>query len=106
MAFSRQLEIKTVQEMIVMYCQAHHQTKNNELCTECQELFSYARQRIDKCFYGDDKPVCSKCPVHCYKPEKREKIKTVMQYSGPRMIKRRPILSLRYLYRKKFKSNV
>jgi hypothetical protein len=105
MAFSRPLEIKTVQKMIGMYCNAMHHTKNDELCGDCMKLFTYAEQRIDKCIYGDDKPVCSKCTVHCYKPEMREKIKEIMQYSGPRMMWKSPVLSLRYMYRKIFKSN-
>jgi len=106
MAFSRPLEIITLQKMIMMYCHARHNPKSDDLCADCMKLFAYAEQRIDKCFYGDDKPVCSKCTVHCYKPEMREKIKVVMQYSGPRMMWKSPILSLRYLYRKIFKSNI
>jgi hypothetical protein len=104
MDFSRRLEIKTVQKMIMMYCNKMHD-KKNELCTDCLDLLNYAEQRIDKCIYGDNKPVCSKCRVHCYKPEMRKKIKIVMKYSGPRMLLRSPILSLRYSYRKIFKSN-
>lgn len=106
MAFSRTLEIKTVQEMIRMYCHAMHSTTNDELCGDCMNLLTYAEQRIDKCFYGDDKPVCSKCTVHCYKPEMREKIKEIMRYSGPKMMWKSPVLSLRYMYRKIFKSNI
>ncbi|MDD4200951.1 MAG: nitrous oxide-stimulated promoter family protein [Eubacteriales bacterium] len=106
MAFSRHLEIKTIQKMIMMYCHDQHNTKKDELCYNCMKLFKYAEQRIDKCFYGDNKPVCSKCTVHCYKPEMRARIKEVMQYSGPRMMWKSPILSLRYMYRKTFKSNI
>ncbi len=104
MNFSRRLEIKTVQKMIMMYCNKMHDQKS-ELCTDCLYLLNYAEQRIDKCIYGDKKPVCSKCQVHCYKPEMRKKIKVIMKYSGPRMLLRSPILSLRYIYRKIFKSN-
>lgn len=82
-----------------------HDIEKNKLCTDCLYLFNYAKQRIEKCIYGDKKPVCSKCKVHCYKPEMRNKIKEVMQYSCPRMIVKSPILSLRYIYRKIFKSN-
>lgn len=106
MAFSKRLETKTVQKMIMIYCHEMHGTKNNGLCSECSVLFDYAKQRIDKCFYGNQKPVCSQCKVHCYKPEMRNKIKEVMRYSGPRMFLKSPVLSLRYMYRKRFKSNV
>jgi hypothetical protein len=36
----------------------------------------------------------------------RERIKEVMRYSGPKMPWKSPVLSLRYMYRKRFKSNV
>ncbi len=106
MTFSRKLEIETVHKMIMLYCNEMHGTARNELCPDCWELFDYAKQRIDKCFYGNRKPVCSKCKVHCYKPAMREKIREVMKYSGPKMLFKSPILSLRYTYRKKFKSNI
>jgi hypothetical protein len=38
------------------------------------------------------------CPVHCFKPEMREKIKTVMRFSGPLMIYRHPIIGLQHLW--------
>lgn len=106
MAFSRRLESKTINQMINMYCRKVHGQGAKGLCLECQQLYEYAAKRIDKCFYGDQKPVCSKCPVHCYKPEMLEAVKTVMQYSGPRIWIKRPLLSIRYLYRKRFKSRV
>jgi len=103
MAFSRSLEIKTIKKMLTMYCREMHGTEK-DLCPECLKLLKYAQKRIDKCVYGEKKPVCSKCPVHCYKPEIREEVKKVMRFSGPRMILHSPILSMRYMYRKKFKS--
>jgi hypothetical protein len=43
-----------------------------------------------------EKPVCVKCPVHCYQRFRREQVKAVMRYAGPRMLWRHPILSLRH----------
>lgn len=103
MAFSAKLEAQTVQKMIAMYCRHEHKT-NHKLCSSCKEVEQYALHRIEKCPFGDQKPVCSKCQVHCYKPEMREKIQTIMRYSGPRMMTRHPILAVRYMYRKAFKS--
>ncbi|MEN6463345.1 MAG: nitrous oxide-stimulated promoter family protein [Syntrophomonas sp.] len=105
MAFSRRLEIKTLKKMIMIYCQKMHGSGQDELCPKCKKLLNYAEMRVDKCIYGDNKPVCSKCKVHCYKPEMREEIKQIMKYSGPRMIFISPLLSIRYMYRKVFKSN-
>ena len=33
----------------------------------------------------ETKTFCSACKVHCYKPEMREQIRTVMRWSGPLM---------------------
>ena len=44
-------------------------------------------------FEFHNKPKCSQCTMHCYKPVMREKIKAVMRYSGPRMLYRHPILT-------------
>lgn len=105
MAFSRRLEVETVQKMINIYCRGRHGSAKNQLCPDCLALLDYAEQRINKCSYADLKPVCAKCKIHCYKPEMRKKIKAVMQYFGPRMFWKSPLLSLRYLYRKACKSN-
>jgi len=105
-AFSKKLELETIKKMILLHCQHEHSRSPNELCPECSRLYTYAEQRMDKCVYGDNKPVCSECPVHCYKPAMREEVKKVMRYAGPRMMWQSPILAIRYLYRKKFKSTL
>lgn len=103
MAFSKRLEKDTLKKMLLIYCRKYH-GKRKELCPECLKILDYAGQRMDKCIYGDNKPVCSKCPIHCFKPEMRVAVKKVMRYSGPRMLWRSPILTARYMYRKRFKS--
>lgn len=90
--------------MLQIYCRDHHQYSPSELCSDCQQISDYAEQRMDKCPYGENKPVCSKCPVHCYRPEQQEVVRDVMRYSGPRMLWNSPVLTLRYMYRKTFKS--
>ena len=47
--------------------------------------------------HGDNKPFCSNCPIHCYKPEMRQQMRAVMQYAGPRMLLSNPILVLRHM---------
>lgn len=37
------------------------------------------------------------CPVHCYQPAKREEMKQIMRWAGPRMLWRHPILTVRHL---------
>jgi hypothetical protein len=95
-----ELEIKTVGIMIDIYCRHQHgadKLGNGKLCNSCQELSSYARQRSLKCPFGEDKPVCGKCRVHCYKPQMKAEIRKVMQFSGPKMIYSHPILAIRHL---------
>jgi len=88
-------EIKTVGIMIEIYCRHHH--GSDKLCESCQELYSYARQRTLKCTFGEEKPVCGQCRIHCYKPDMKSKIRDVMKFSGPKMIYSHPILALRHL---------
>jgi hypothetical protein len=88
-------ERKTVQAMIEMYCADHHGAGG--LCQECAELADYADRRLDLCPYGPDKPTCTNCPIHCYRPEPREKMREVMRYAGPRMLRKHPYLAVMHL---------
>jgi len=92
----KEREIETVRTMITMYCKAHHHPEG-DMCEECAEVYSYATLKYHRCLFGEDKPVCTVCPVHCYIREMREKIKTVMRYSGPRMILYHPLMAIDHL---------
>ena len=97
MASKLKKELQTLAAMVGIYCRGKHETGGKELCGECGELLEYAQKRLESCKFGDDKPACSKCAIHCYKPEMREKIQQVMRYAGPRMLKRHPILAARHI---------
>ena len=88
-------EWQTIAAMIGCYCRGHHAT-HGALCPDCQGLSDYAAVRLERCRFGPGKPVCAKCPVHCYQPTRREQIRVVMRYSGPRMLWHHPVLSLRH----------
>ena len=92
----REREKHIVSEMIALYCHKKHGTKG-KICDDCAALNAYAEMRADKCPFMETKTFCSNCKVHCYKPEMREKIRKVMRYSGPRMLKTHPILAIRHL---------
>jgi hypothetical protein len=92
-------ERKTIMTMIKMYCRKFHDSKNN-FCENCLQLYNYANERLDYCRFGENKPTCDKCPIHCYKLEMREKVKKVMRYAGPRMIFKHPIMGFRHLFKK------
>lgn len=93
-------EFKTVAFMINIFCHGQHGRKEG-LCPECTELLDYVAVRLEKCPFRENKPKCSKCPVHCYKKDMREKIKAVMKYSGPRMLYRHPVLTGRHFLSQK-----
>lgn len=64
----------TIKKMIDLY-----QAKCPQASAEPEHyeaLFAYAQKRLDKCVFGEEKPACKQCPVHCYQPAKREEMKT------------------------------
>ena len=79
--------------MIRLACRAWHGTKTG-LCVECQELQDFADARLDRCPFQDHKPTCANCLVHCYRPDMRERIREVMRFAGPRMLRSHPYLTL------------
>lgn len=89
-------EKRTIAVMIAMYHRGVHAP--GPLCPDCAALLEYALQRIEKCPSGADKPACANCDIHCYKPELREQVRTVMRYAGPRMLLRHPVLALLHLW--------
>lgn len=87
---------KTLYFMIDFYCQKKHKVKNN-LCEDCDELYNYASKKLDLCKFGENKPSCKNCTIHCYKPDMRDRIRDVMRFSGPRVIFHRPHQYIRYV---------
>lgn len=88
-------ELKTIEVMVGMYCRHHH--GGTPLCTDCTALFDYAQRRLQRCVFGDSKPNCAKCVVHCYNADMREKVRIVMRWAGPRMLLKHPILGILHL---------
>lgn len=98
-------EQKTVRAMLALYCRDHHSAEmrgtDRDLCPACQALFDYSQARVKNCRFGAEKPTCVNCPVHCFKPDKRESIREVMRYAGPRMMFNHPVLTVYHLLDKK-----
>lgn len=85
----------TVSQMIAIYCHSRHGTE--KLCEQCKALEDYAHARLSHCKFGEDKTSCKKCPIHCYKPDMKEKMREVMRYAGPRMLWYHPAAAIRHL---------
>jgi hypothetical protein len=89
-------ERKTLTAMVRIYCRGHH-GQRRALCDDCAALHAYAMCRLDRCPFGAEKPTCADCPIHCYKTDRREAIRAVMRYAGPRMLWRHPLLAVRHV---------
>jgi len=92
-------EKKTIEAMVKLFCKKKHNTVN--ICTNCNEVLNYALTRIEKCVFGEKKPVCNLCKIHCYNKENKSKIKKIMRFSGPRMIFYHPYYAIMHLIDKK-----
>ena len=89
-------ELATLSAMIKIHCRELHGA-DETLCENCAALLVYATRRLDRCVFGDDKPTCANCTVHCYSAAMREEVRSVMRYAGPRMVWRHPVLAVRHL---------
>ena len=90
-------EKRTVEKMIRLYCRKKE--GNRELCPSCAQLLEYAHMRLSRCRFGNGKSTCQKCPVHCYKPLMRAKMREVMRWAGPRMILYHPVDAVKHIIR-------
>jgi len=97
-------DLKTLAMFTAVYCRAHHAGPRAPLqcsepalaavplqkypvCSDCAAFLLYACERRLRCPL-DEKPACKHCPVHCYKPSHREKVREIMRFSGRALIRR------------------
>ena len=45
----RKLELKTMYQIIGIYCHNKHHTPKGQLCKDCEQVWEYAEHRIDAC---------------------------------------------------------
>ncbi len=88
-------EKRVVEVMIRLYCRRC--LHEDGLPEEYAGLLTYACARLDRCKFGEDKPTCRRCPIHCYAPSRRELMRRIMRWSGPRMMIYHPVMALRHL---------
>jgi len=90
-------ERQTLAAMVRLHCRDRHGARG-ALCGECQALLDYALERLARCPFQAAKPTCLHCPIHCYRPDRRQAVRAVMRYAGPRMLWRHPLLALCHLW--------
>lgn len=81
--------------MIGLYCRKKH--RQREICPACRELLDYAMLRVERCPKRKVKTFCSSCTTHCYQKEKREQVREVMRFAGPRLFFYRPKWAWKHL---------
>ena len=57
------------------------------LCESCSELLAYGIRKRFRCPHNP-KPLCKKCETQCYSRNYRERVREVMRFSGPYLVKR------------------
>jgi len=97
-------DVRVSGDFVRLYCDGHHADRDRKplvsagvdedcyrrvpvLCEDCASLQVYAEKRRAFCPL-DPKPMCKKCPTHCYKDDKRRQMREVMRYSGKKSIQR------------------
>jgi hypothetical protein len=90
-------ELSTLRAMAAIHCRERHARPGGALCADCRGLLDYAERRLDRCVFGEDKPTCANCTVHCYSAARREQVKAVMRCAGPRMVWRHPVLAIAHI---------
>ena len=90
-------EWRTMTAMVGIFCRDHHRPADG-LCADCRELLDDAQLRLERCHFGAEKPVCAKCPVHCYQRGRRKQVREIMRYAGLRMVWRHPLMSLSHWF--------
>ena len=97
-------DLKILALFTSVYCRAHHADAKAALvmddpeldrlplrkypvCADCAGFLGYAFERRRRCPL-EEKPACKHCPVHCYKPGHRERVREIMRFSGQHLIRR------------------
>lgn len=101
----RKREKRTISQMVALYCADNHERAERTetahcgeaVCPHCAAIDAYAVLRTERCRKMEVKTSCEQCENHCYKPEERERIRAIMRYAGPRMLKKHPIAAVRHL---------
>ena len=98
-------DLKLLARFVELYCHDHHSDEPRgefrlkgydvqrlhgsalSLCAECRKLLAHAFVKRTVCPM-DPKPICRKCPEHCYAPSYRARIREVMKHSGRKLVLR------------------
>lgn len=94
----RKLELKTMYQIIGIYCHNKHHTPKGQLYEDMHQCDAPHIPKPARKPHMESKTFCSVCKTHCYAPNYREKIREIMRYGGPRMLLVSPIQVIRHMY--------
>jgi len=97
-------DLKILALFTSVYCRHHHAGPRTVLapaepevrrlpldkypvCSDCVSFLAYAFERRLRCPL-EEKPACKHCPVPCYRPGHRERVREIMRYSGQYLVRR------------------
>ncbi len=99
-------DVRVLADFVEIFCRENHRDESREplaasdpnlrfalgdrdpaVCADCRKLLQHSISKRIQCPY-DPKPMCKKCPTHCYAPGYREKMRRVMRFSGLYLVKR------------------
>ncbi len=98
-------DLNVLGKFVAVYCKHHHGEAAREaftvggidvsatslgkrkVCSDCRGVLRHAVAKRARCPLLP-KPTCRVCPVHCYAPKMREKIRRVMAFSGRHLMLR------------------
>lgn len=93
--------------MIKIFCKSNHSDDNtyncNNLCNKCYDMQKYMHYRIDHCKQNN---FCAYCGTKCHPKDKSDYMKKIMRYSGPRIFKKYPIISIKHFIKKLVYKNI
>jgi predicted amidophosphoribosyltransferase len=76
-----------------IYCRARHGA-GQKLCSACADRQHYIAERMERCELRAAKPTCTTCAFRCYAPPQQVKLRAILRYAGPRLLRKHPLLAL------------
>jgi hypothetical protein len=98
-------DLRLLTKFVQIYCADHHAAEPRSpvalptcdvtalagrevcLCRPCSQLLMHALVKRSHCPM-DPKPACKHCPQHCYAAPYRQQMRTVMAWSGRKLVLR------------------
>ena len=68
-----------------------------KLCPKCTALLSTVMLKIARCPYGFTKPLCDKCEIMCFGPEKNKEFMNIMKTAtSSSMLMKHPMTAMKH----------